>query len=141
VVVKRCFRKVQTEDVGLNVILQNPIVALFLKLGHIKQKKKQLKLGTGGLTMADFEYVLICFLVPVFGVMCYLAGKGDLLTLIPEIFRKKLEELTNHGEWIVMGDGKYTPFMCTHCGKTTSWYHKQTAKYCPNCGAKMDLKE
>ena len=43
-----------------------------------------------------------------------------------------------HGEWIVCGDGEYVPFMCSACGKTTSWYHKQTANYCPNCGAKMD---
>lgn len=42
------------------------------------------------------------------------------------------------GEWVVCGDGEYVPFMCSACGKTTSWYHKQTAKYCPNCGAKMD---
>lgn len=43
-----------------------------------------------------------------------------------------------HGEWVVCGDGEYVPFMCSACGKTTSWYHKQTANYCPNCGAKMD---
>lgn len=42
-----------------------------------------------------------------------------------------------HGEWIVCGDGKYVPFMCTACGKTTSWYHKQVADFCPRCGAKM----
>lgn len=41
------------------------------------------------------------------------------------------------GEWVVCGDGERVPFICTHCGKTTSWYHKQTAKYCPNCGARM----
>lgn len=41
------------------------------------------------------------------------------------------------GEWIVCGDGEYVPFKCTACGKNTSWYHKQTAKYCPQCGAKM----
>lgn len=41
------------------------------------------------------------------------------------------------GEWIVCGDGEFVPFVCTACGKTTSWYHKQTAKFCPNCGTKM----
>ena len=46
-----------------------------------------------------------------------------------------------HGEWIVCGDGEYVPFMCSACGKTTSWYHAQTANYCPNCGAKMDQEE
>ena len=43
-----------------------------------------------------------------------------------------------HGEWVVCGDGEYVPFMCSACGKTTSWYHAQTANYCPNCGARMD---
>ena len=43
-----------------------------------------------------------------------------------------------HGEWVVCGDGEYVPFMCSACGKTTSWYHAQTANYCPNCGAKMN---
>ena len=43
-----------------------------------------------------------------------------------------------HGKWVVCGDGEYVPFICSACGKTTSWYHKQTANYCPNCGAKMD---
>ncbi len=43
-----------------------------------------------------------------------------------------------HGEWVVCGDGEYVPFLCSACGKTTSWYHAQTANYCPNCGAKMD---
>ena len=43
-----------------------------------------------------------------------------------------------HGEWVVCGDGEYVPFICSACGKTTSWYHAQTANYCPNCGAKMD---
>jgi hypothetical protein len=42
-----------------------------------------------------------------------------------------------HGEWVVCGDGEYVPFICSACGKTTSWYHKQTANYCPNCGADM----
>lgn len=43
-----------------------------------------------------------------------------------------------HGEWVVCGDGEYVPFMCSACGKTTSWYHAQTANFCPNCGATMD---
>ena len=49
-------------------------------------------------------------------------------------------EPVRHGEWIVCGDGEYVPFVCSACGKTTSWYHAQTAKYCPNCGAKMEAK-
>lgn len=45
--------------------------------------------------------------------------------------------LVKHAEWVASGDGEYVPFVCTACCKTTSWYHKQTANYCPNCGAKM----
>ena len=44
-----------------------------------------------------------------------------------------------HGEWIVCGDGDCVPFMCSYCGKTTSYQHRMMyGKYCPNCGAKMD---
>lgn len=46
-----------------------------------------------------------------------------------------------HGEWIVCGDGDNVPWMCSHCGRTTaSKYKIAYGKYCPNCGAKMDLK-
>jgi predicted RNA-binding Zn-ribbon protein involved in translation (DUF1610 family) len=63
------------------------------------------------------------------------AVEGELMCLEPV----ELEE-PKQGEWIVCGDGDYVPFKCTACGNNTSWYHKQTAKYCPNCGAKM-IKE
>ena len=60
-----------------------------------------------------------------------------------EYLLKTLDSRTDEkqGEWVVCGDGERVPFMCTHCGKTTSWYHKQTAKYCPNCGARMKGEE
>lgn len=46
-----------------------------------------------------------------------------------------------HGEWIVCGDGDNVPWMCSHCGRTTaSKYKIAYGKYCPNCGAKMDLE-
>ena len=46
-----------------------------------------------------------------------------------------------HGEWIVCGDGDNVPWMCSHCGKTTANKYKvMYGKYCPNCGAKMDLE-
>lgn len=32
-------------------------------------------------------------------------------------------EFVRHGQWVVCGDGEYTPFMCSCCGKTTLWYH------------------
>ena len=46
-----------------------------------------------------------------------------------------------HGEWIVCGDGDNVPWVCSHCGKTTTNKYKvMYGKYCPNCGAKMDLE-
>ena len=46
-----------------------------------------------------------------------------------------------HGEWVVCGDGDNVPWMCSHCGKTTAHKYKvMYGKYCPNCGAKMDLE-
>ena len=45
-----------------------------------------------------------------------------------------------HGEWIVCGDGKNVPYLCSHCGKTVPamLIEYYPHKYCPNCGAKMD---
>lgn len=40
-------------------------------------------------------------------------------------------------EWVVCGDGEKVPFVCTHCCKTTSYYTKQIANYCPICGSIM----
>lgn len=61
----------------------------------------------------------------------------EILNVIAEQLTVDAVEVV-HGEWVVCGDGEYVPFMCSACGKTTSWYHAQTANFCPNCGAKMD---
>ena len=53
-------------------------------------------------------------------------------------FRAVIEMLKCQPERAIFSGGLDTPFMCSACGKTSSWYHAQTAKYCPNCGAKMD---
>ena len=46
-----------------------------------------------------------------------------------------------HGEWVACGDGDNVPWMCSHCGKTTAHKYKvMYGKYCPNCGAQMDLE-
>ena len=47
-----------------------------------------------------------------------------------------------HGEWIVCGDGLYVPYLCSHCGKTVPaiLIEKYSHNYCPNCGAKMDVR-
>ncbi|MBR2422591.1 MAG: hypothetical protein IKB09_09645 [Oscillospiraceae bacterium] len=63
--------------------------------------------------------------------------KEDVIAMLARQSTVDAKEVV-HGEWVVCGDGEYVPFKCSACGKTTSWYHKQTANFCPNCGAKMD---
>ena len=94
--------------------------------------------------IADFEIVLCCLAVICFAVMFYLAGKGDFLTLVPKIFLDKLEELNRkHGEWIEEtiplewdADDVVAIYECSICKTKTPF----TSSYCPECGAKMDLK-
>lgn len=46
-----------------------------------------------------------------------------------------------HGEWEIYREPEWPEWamrlMCSECGLKTS----QKSRYCPNCGAKMDLKE
>lgn len=46
-----------------------------------------------------------------------------------------------HSRWVLGGyDDMY--YACENCEhKQSEYYHKPTAKYCPNCGAKMDGEE
>ena len=46
-----------------------------------------------------------------------------------------------HGKWAHLGGDEWC---CTNCGfvvTTEGSWEKPTEKYCPNCGAKMDLEE
>lgn len=94
---------------------------------------------------ADFEQVLLGFLILVFGVIFYLAGKADFFTLVPKIFLDRLEELNKkHGTWIEKtmplqwcDDDVDMVYKCSVCEAITPF----TTNYCHNCGAKMDGKE
>jgi hypothetical protein len=49
-----------------------------------------------------------------------------------------------HGEWIGRcGTGQYDDYYCSLCGmyEEGTRNRKFLGKYCPNCGAKMDVKE
>lgn len=46
-------------------------------------------------------------------------------------------ELVRHGRWISSPVIIWEPYQCSICEK----YSNVTHKYCPNCGAKMDLEE
>ena len=43
--------------------------------------------------MKDFEYLLMCFLVPVMYVMTYIAGKYDLLSILCKMLEEKAEKI------------------------------------------------
>lgn len=43
--------------------------------------------------MGEFEYVMLCFLIPVFGVLFYLAGKADIMNLFVLLIREKQKEI------------------------------------------------
>lgn len=43
--------------------------------------------------MEVFETIVYCILILSYGVVCYMAGKGDLLNLIPKILLEKAKEI------------------------------------------------
>ena len=43
--------------------------------------------------MTDLEYLLIALLIPIYGAMCYIAGRGNLLRLVPLMLLSKIKEL------------------------------------------------
>lgn len=73
----------------------------------------------------------------------YTEGWNDAILMVKSmIHSEKAADVVpvRHGEWIVCGDGDNVPWMCSHCGKTTAHKYKVVyGKYCPNCGAKMDI--
>lgn len=43
--------------------------------------------------MTDLEYLLIALLIPIYGAICYIAGRGNLLRLVPLMLLSKIKEL------------------------------------------------
>lgn len=67
----------------------------------------------------------------------------EILTAIDEIETADVAEV-RRGEWKVVFDGNAklyeNMFECSVC-KTTHVGHPNVGRYCPNCGAKMDLED
>lgn len=54
-----------------------------------------------------------------------------------ETEKKKTDKKVKHGKWLINSDGYY-PY-CSCCMREPE--SGTMTDYCPNCGAKMDLKE
>ena len=79
----------------------------------------------------------------------------EIPTKIPiNIFEQLISQQSKTGKWIDEADkidaqfGKHT-YKCSKCGKyaeyfisgTEVWWDRIKPNYCPNCGAKMEVKE
>lgn len=73
---------------------------------------------------------------------CYVMGFEDAIKLLENA---PVEQGIVHGYWIDKPLSGYSYCRCSNCRKITeifvSRYGVATQKYCPNCGAKMDLEE
>ena len=90
------------------------------------------------------EQILMVVLLLAFSVIVYLAGKGNMLELIPKMLQERLEQLKKVGEWKFYSDYYGSTYICSHCKEeftTTELTDDEFLKmmqYCPHCGAKMD---
>lgn len=90
--------------------------------------------------MAD--EILTGLLLICFAATLYIAGKGNMLELVPKMLLERLEEINKkHGEWIEKQiplnwceDDVDIVYECSICGCKNFG----ESPYCPNCGAKMD---
>lgn len=69
---------------------------------------------------------------------------SDLVDIFAEIPAADVAPVV-HGSWIVRFDGPYNRrrCYCSHCGKHNGVggiAQNQEKPYCPNCGAKMNIK-
>ena len=73
-------------------------------------------------------------------VMVYIRAISDVIGVI-----KKQESVgpVKHGHWIHGSSSENIRVTCSECGYKVNyfWDSWQDAKYCPNCGAKMDGME
>ena len=83
-------------------MLSDEIVAVVVDVcdcRHIEQLSgtllvRNLHTSSGGvLMMSEFESIVMCFLIPMFASLCYVAGKGDFLNVIVLMIQEKVVEL------------------------------------------------
>jgi NADH pyrophosphatase NudC (nudix superfamily) len=72
--------------------------------------------------------------------MCYHLPNGDTAMPIGDIEHAPTVEAVpvKHGRWELVDAAEPQRYGCSNCS-CLSWYG--TYRYCPNCGAKMDLEE
>ena len=61
-------------------------------------------------------------------------------TVIGIVKNQDTVDPVKHGEWIHSSSTAYLTVSCSECGYKVNHFLStwQTAKYCPNCGARMD---
>lgn len=50
-------------------------------------------------------------------------------------------EPVKHGDWLLRHEGQGHYWVCSVCHTNPCIYVTKDTKYCPNCGARMDLTE
>lgn len=68
------------------------------------------------------------------GIKCAIDTRRALLAMISRVKKSPTIEPVKHGRWSEDDEGFYH---CSVCKELSDWEHR----YCPNCGAKMDLKD
>jgi membrane protease subunit (stomatin/prohibitin family) len=105
------------------------------KAGYLQQKKRLLKHGTGGLTMAD----LIDRQAVIDAVEKHACNTQRILDAINALPPAQIEQKT--GRWIPKFDGQFKGgaywFYCSECGRIVPDVRNGGWSFCPQCGKKM----
>lgn len=83
------------------------------------------------------EYIFTAILIIGFAVVVYVAGKGNLIELIPLMLLEKIEELTENGYWteeLLSVDND----ICPNCKAKD---HNPKARFCWRCGEDIRSQE
>lgn len=91
--------------------------------------------------MTDLEMIFTCILIFSALAFYYIAGKGDLLNLVPKMLNDRLEEINKkHGIWIVNKSPAEVEYKCSICGFSfieSDPEQKCDYNFCPMCGGDL----